>query len=89
MGEIHRSEWGCLVLEQVWWTLVDFTWEDGRWNYSEDMRDVPISVKNINGEINTLKQLAANESQKVLEVWLASNGSNIKHIEKMRACAVA
>ena len=79
---------GCLVPAKSWWTLVDFTWKDGKWRYSEDMDDVDIAIKDVNGNTVELKQLAANEAQKMLGVWLAPDGNNDKQVVEMRKTTV-
>ena len=79
---------GCLVPEKSWWTLVDFTWTNGNWDYSKDMDDVYVSVKDSGGNLQQLKQLAADEAQKMLGVWLAPDGNNTKQVEEMRRTTV-
>ena len=79
---------GCLVLEKSWWTLVDFTWTNGNWDYSKDIDDVCLSVKDSGGNLQQLKQLAADEAQKMLGVWLAPDGNNKKQVEEMRRTTV-
>ena len=75
---------GCLVPAKSWWTLVDFTWHNGKWDYNSDMNDVSIEIKDSNGQQKVLEQLAANEAQKMLGVWLAPDGNNKKQVEEMR-----
>ena len=79
---------GCLVPTKSWWTLIDFTWKDGKWSYSEDMDDVNIAIKDVNGNLVELNQLAANEAQKMLGVWLSPDGNNDKQIVEMRKTTV-
>ena len=40
------------------------------------MDDVSITIKDSNGQQKLLEQLAANEAQKMLGVWLAHDGNN-------------
>ena len=40
------------------------------------MDDVYISVKDVNGDLQQLKQLASSEAQEMLGVWLAPDGNN-------------
>ena len=79
---------GCLVPDKSWYTLVDFQWIDGSWDYVSEFEDVSISLKNSEGEVVSLKQLAADEAQKMLGVWLAPDGNNRKQVEEMRASTV-
>ena len=79
---------GCLVPEKSWWTLVDFTWSNGKWKYAEDMDDEKIYIKDKDGNPTELIQLVSYESQKMLGVWLAPDGNNDKQIEEMRASNV-
>ena len=79
---------GCLVPDKSWYTLVDFQWIDGSWNDVSEFEDVSISLKNSEGEVVSLKQLAADEAQKMLGVWLAPDGNNRKQVEEMRASTV-
>jgi len=53
------------------------------------MDDVTISIKDTDGELKELTQLAADEAQKMLGVWLAPDGNNEKQVEEMRATTVA
>ena len=48
------------------------------------MDDVNISIKDVGGNVEILAQLAADETQKILGVWLAPDGNNRKQIEEMR-----
>ena len=43
-----------------------------------------VSVKNAEGLRQKIKQLASNEAQKMLGVWLAPDGNNVKQVEEMR-----
>ena len=79
---------GCLVPEKSWYTLVDFEWTEGNWDYVSTFEDVSISLKNSEGEVVALKQLAADEAQNILGVWLAPDGNNRKQVEEMRAATV-
>ena len=47
------------------------------------MDDVTVSIKDLEGNVETLKQLAVDEAQKILGVWLAPDGNNNKQIEEM------
>ena len=38
---------GCLVPAKSWWTLMDFSWHEGRWTYSNDMDDVSIDINDV------------------------------------------
>ena len=79
---------GCLVPEKSWWTLVDFTWTNGNWDYSKDMDDVYLSVKDISADIKQLKQLVVDEAQNMFGVWLSPDGNNTKQVKEMRATTV-
>ena len=61
----------CLVPDKSWYILVDFQWIDGTWDYVSKFEDVSISLKNSEGEVVALKQLAADEGQKMVGMWLA------------------
>ena len=52
------------------------------------MDDVYISVKDMNGELQQLKQLASDEAKKMLGVWLAPDVNNKKQIMEMREVTV-
>ena len=68
--------------------MVDFTWKDGKWGYTEDMDDVNIFIKDVDGNIVELAQLAADEAQKMLGVWLAPDGNNEKQVSEIRKTTV-
>ena len=85
---MYRGKRGVFSPRKSWWTLVDFTWSDGKWEYSDDMDDEEIKIKDNNGTITKLTQLASFEAQKMLGVWLAPDGNNDKQIEEMKASNV-
>ena len=47
------------------------------------MDDVSIGIKDGNAQQCELEQLAANEAQKMLGVWLAPDGNNTRQVEEM------
>ena len=79
---------GCLVPDKSWWTIIDFTWEKGRWKYVKEFEEAELRIKDAQGINRPLKLLQPNEAQKMLGVWLAPDGNNEKQIEVMRDKAV-
>lgn len=73
----------CVVPAKSWWTLVDFTWYDRRWEYSTNINDVAIDFKNDNGQRRELEQLSASEVYKTLRVWPVPDDNNTQHVEEM------
>ena len=65
-----------MVPDKVWWTLVDFAWHNGRWEYSKDMDDVSVGIKDVDSPRNDLIQLAANEANTMMGFWMALDGNN-------------
>ena len=52
--------------------MIDFTWDDGKWHYTEIMDDIYLSIKDYTGMDYELVQLASWEAQKILGVWLVT-----------------
>ena len=75
---------GCLVPAKSWWTLIDFTWDKGRWKYVSEFEEAELKIKDIVGRNTQLNLLKPSEGQKMLGVWLSPDGSNDKQIEVMR-----
>ena len=48
------------------------------------MDDMSIIIKDGNDQQSELEQLAADEAQKMLGVWLAPDGNNKRQVEEMR-----
>ena len=75
---------GCLVPSKSWWTIVDFTWNKGRWSYASDFEEASLRIKSVTGQLEDLRLLSPFEAQKMLGVWLAPDGNNTKQIAEMR-----
>ena len=75
---------GCLVLEKSWWNLVDFTWNEGKWEYTSDMDDVGLYIKDVAGVNRKLVQLDSREAHNIIGVWLATDGNNTHQVQEMR-----
>ena len=58
--------------------MIYFSWHNRKWEYTTEMGDVGIDIKDAGGNPKVLKQLAADEAQKMLGVWLALDGNNTK-----------
>lgn len=78
----------CLVPAKSWWSLVDFTWKDGKWGCTMDMYYIAISIKDLEWSIVELVQLVEDKMQKNLGLWLAPGGKNNKHVVGMRTITV-
>ena len=52
---------GAIVPEKSWYGLVHFDWVDGEWEYSTDMTDISIEVKNMKGKASQLQSLDPHE----------------------------
>ena len=67
-GNSTEVSGGCLVPEKSWWTLVDFTWNEGKWEYTSDMDDVGLYLKDVAGVDRKLVQLTSWEAHTILGV---------------------
>ena len=64
-----------------WWTIIDFTWTNGRWDYVTEFEDTELKIKDVRGINSQLKLLKPTEAQKMLGVWLSPDGSNDKKLK--------
>ena len=67
---------GCVISAKSWQTLVDFSWHEGKWKYNKNIDEFSIGINDAAGKCMNLVQLAANEAQKILGVWMALNINN-------------
>jgi len=64
----------AIAPDKCWWYLVDFTWNQGRWKYSDDGDQFNLTVRDKHGTDQTLKYLQSHEAREMLGVFLAPNG---------------
>jgi len=64
-----RTMGGALVPEKCFLYLIDQTWPDGKWTYSQNKTtSVDIKVVDANGKLHTIPQLEVMEAQHTLGV---------------------
>ena len=63
---------------------MDFTWEGGRWSYSDEGEAFNLVVRNKNGIYEKLTYLTCDLAEEMLGVYLAPDGNQKKQIEVMR-----
>lgn len=74
---------GALVPAKMWHGLVDFEFNDGEWNYKENLAEEQISIYDLNGNKTQLQILEPHDTNKMLGVFLAIDGNNVTQIAHM------
>ena len=64
--------------------MINFTSNEGKWSYMSDTDYVKVSTKEKDGKLTELVQVAFNEAQKMIGMWLAPDGINNRQIEEMK-----
>ena len=74
---------GALTAAKSWGSLIDFTWNNGDWEYTTDFENNNLRVKESNGEYVEIDMLKPTEAKKMLGVYLAVDGNNRIQVEIM------
>jgi hypothetical protein len=77
-----RASGGDLKASKSAWTLIDFIWVDGQWQYrSIGAMPAKLTIKGPNDEVIEVKRLEAWESVKIVGVHQAANGEMSAQME--------
>jgi len=79
---------GALVPEKFW-HLIDQTWSDGKWTYSQN-KSTPANIKVVdaNGKLHTIPQLEVTEARHTLGVQLAPDGNSTEEFCYLKTMAI-
>jgi len=74
---------GALVPKKSFWYLIDFRWQGSKWKYTKYDREPgeELLMKDRTQQEKPIRQLAANEAQCTLGVYLAPDGNNKTQIQ--------
>ena len=79
---------GAISVSKSWWYLIDYVWKRGKWIANDANADLDLVVTSSKGDIVSLKRLHAHEASKMLGVWLAPNGNNVKLVAELKTAAI-
>jgi len=72
-----QASGGDLVPSKCFWYLIDFTWKNGHWRYTQwDENSRPLSISNKDGSKVSIPRLPTHEARRTLGVRLAPDGNN-------------
>ena len=74
----------AIAPDKCWWYLVTFTWNGGRWSYSDEGQAFDLIVRNKDGVHEKLKYLTSDLAMEMLGVYLAPDGNEREQISQMR-----
>ena len=74
----------AIAPDKCWWYLVQFTWNRGRWQYSDQGEQFQLKVRDKDGKQKILKYLPSDIAQEMLGVFIAPDGNQRKQFEVMR-----
>jgi hypothetical protein len=82
-GGLHATG-GVIVPAKTSWNLLDFKWKGGYWNY-KTISDTPaeLLIKDISGQLDTLKRLEYNKATLPLGIKIAPDGNMIQQFETL------
>ena len=71
-----RATGGAIEPDKSFWYLIDFVWHQGRWRYALEA-DCPadLTVRDLNGDVKTLKRLDPSQAERTLGIRLAPDGN--------------
>ena len=71
---------GSLSVSKSWWYLIKYVWKRGKWVATNAEKELDLVAKDSLGNTVSLKRLHYDESLKMLGVWLAPGGNQVKLI---------
>jgi hypothetical protein len=86
--QIETEHWSCLLKAtggalkpgKCWWYLLDYTYKDGEWTYT-DLVPRDLLMTNPNGMKSAIKQEEVTTSKKTLGIYDAPAGGNEGHLD--------
>jgi hypothetical protein len=77
---------GAIVLEKMFWYLIDFSWHRGQWRYKSIM-ECPgeLSARDIEGQRRLLRRVEVDQAEETLGVFLAPTGTLTGQLNKFNA----
>ena len=75
---------GALSVSKSWWYLIEYVWKRGKWEATDAENELDLVAKDTSGNIVSLKRLYCHESSKMLGVWIAPDGNQVKLIEDLK-----
>ena len=79
-----RTTGGALEPTKSDWVKIRHVWKDGKTTLDNKKEELPLTVRNPEGNIQNLKQMRANEARETLGVWQAPNGSEKIQVQKLQ-----
>ena len=79
-----RATGGAIEGDKSDYTVINWSWKQGKATYEKMNEDATITVLNSDGIRERLKQLPADEARRTLGVWQAANGQETTQVEKMK-----
>ena len=86
-GSLMEVTGGALSVEKSWWYLVKFVYCRGKWVAQDAELDAELIAKSETGEDVPLQRLHVEEASKMLGVWIAPDGNNIKIVQELKKAA--
>ena len=83
-GSLMEVTGGALSVSKSWWYLIEYVWKRGKWEATDAGNDLDLVAKDTSGNIVSLKRLHCHESSKMLGVWIAPDGNQVKLIEELK-----
>ena len=87
--ELMEVTGAAIAPDKCWWYLVDFTWKNGKWKYSNTANTSQLKVRNKDGIEEQLEHQTFAIAKEMLGVYLAPNGQQKTQLGVMKSKAKA
>jgi hypothetical protein len=79
-----RATGGAIEPSKTYWYLMDYKWREGEWRYSTETEcPAVLTVRDCNGQLQTLDRLSPSEARRTLGVYLAPDGNQREQVRVM------
>ena len=87
-GELIDVTGGAISVEKSWWYMIDYVWKRGKWIAVDADNNMDLMAKSSSGEQISLKRLHANESSKMLGIYVTPDGNKEELIKDLKTSAI-
>ena len=87
-GQLIDVTGGAISVSKSWWYMIEYVWKRGKWVATDAGNDLDLVATSATGEAISLKRLHANQSSKMLGIYISPDGNKEALITDLKTEAI-